>query len=381
MSRRKLILIGPTPPPIHGSAFATLHLIEAVAGAGALADHLETGEDDRPVFNTGVLDAQNLYLGVKHVLTLILLLLRNRDADVHVPISQNRWGFARDAVFIWIAHLARRRVIVHLYGGLFGDFYAGLGTFERTLVRRTFGCVDAAWVETENRRTVFSVLLPPESIRVVENTADDCGPPARDPDRPAPGEPGDRLRILFLSNLIPTKGHRELLAALELLAGRAGDEPLGIDVRLVGEVEPDEAALVRAAATRLAAAGADVELRDAVMGEGKLALYRWADVLALPSRYPPEGQPLVLLEAMSAGLAVIGSDHSGIPHTVLDGEQGLIVPKGNAEALAGAVERMRGDPELVARLGRAGRRRYEEHYALPAYEERVRALLAERGMA
>jgi len=377
---RKLILIGPTPPPIHGSAFATMHLIEAVDRAGALAGHLETGEDERPVFNTGVFDFQNVYLGVKHVLTLIVLLARHRDADVHVPISQNRWGFARDAVFIWLAHLARRRVIIHLYGGLFGDFYAGLQGLERAYVRRTFACVDEAWVETENRRTVFSALLPPDRIRVVENMADDCGPPVRDPERPA----GDqRLRILFLANLIPTKGHRELLAALELLAERGGasaEVDLGIDLVLVGEHQPDEAELVRDAAERLRPAGASVELREAVMGEGKLELYRWADVLALPSRYPPEGQPITLLEAMSAGLAVIGSDHSGIPHTVLDGEQGLIVPKGDVEALAAAIERLRADPSLVAELGAAGRARFEGRYAQASYEERVRALLVERGM-
>lgn len=374
MSRRKLILIGPTPPPIHGSAFATLHLIEAVDHAGAFGAHLETGEDDRPVFNTGVFDFQNVYLGVKHVLTLILMLIRNRDADVHVPISQNRWGFARDAIFIWIAHLARRKVIVHLYGGLFGDFYAGLKGVERAFVRRTFGCVDAAWVETENRRTVFSALLPPEAVRVVENTADDCGPPMREARRAADAE---RLRILFLANLIPTKGHRELLAALERLADRGQS---GIDVRLVGEVQPDEAELVRAAAGRLGPAGITVELLDAVMGEDKLALYRWADVLALPSRYPPEGQPLVLLEAMSAGLAIIGSDHSGIPHTVIDGEQGLIVPKGDVEALAEAVVRLTGDRELLAQLGAAGRDRYDDRYSLASYERRVKDLLIERGM-
>ena len=377
MPRRKLILIGPTPPPIHGSAFATLHLIEAVDRAGALADHLETGEDDRPVFNTGVFDPTNVYLGVKHVLTLLVMLIRNRDADVHVPISQNRWGFARDAIFIWLAHLARRKVIVHLYGGLFGDFYAGLKGVERAFVKRTFGCVDAAFVETENRRTVFSALLPREAIRVLENTADDCGPPGRDVDRPADD---DRLRILSLANLIPTKGHRELLSALELLASRA-DGPVGIDVRLVGEAQPDELELVEAAAARLAPAGITVEHNEAVMGEGKLALYRWADCLALPSRYPPEGQPLVLLEAMSAGLAIIGSDHSGIPYTVIDGEQGLIVPKGDIEALAEAVERLRSDRALLATLGEAGRRRYDDRYSLAGYELRVKALLVERGMA
>lgn len=370
-SGRGLILIGPTPPPIHGSAFATLHLIEAVAAAGRLAGHLETGEDDRPVFNTGVFDATNVYLGIKHVLALIALLRRRRDADLHVPISQNRWGFARDAVFIGLGRLARRRVIVHLYGGLFADFYASRRGLERKLVERTFAAVDEAWVETPNRATIFRGLLADDRVRILENTADDMGPPES---RPADG----RLRLLFLANLIPEKGHGDLLSALELIAGRGGGD---IDLRLIGEVEPAEAERVRARAAALAPAGIAVELRDTVMGDAKREQYRWADAFALPSRYPPEGQPLVLLEAMSAGLPVIGSDHSGIPFTVLDGEQGLIVPKGRIEPLAAAIERLRDEPELRRRLGAGGRERYLSRYDEAGFQARVRALLDRRAVA
>ncbi len=367
-SGRALILIGPTPPPIHGSAFATLHLIAAVADAGRLAGHLETGEDDRPVFNTGVFDAINVYLGLKHVLALILLLRRHRDADLHVPISQNRWGFARDAIFIWLGHLARRRVIAHLYGGLFADFYASRRGLERRFVERTFAVVDEAWVETPNRVTIFRGLLPDDRIRVLENTADDMGPPESRPD-------DGRLRLLFLANLIPEKGHGDLLSALELIAGRGGGD---IDLRLIGEVEATEAERVRQRAAKLAAAGIDVELREPVMGAVKRGQYRWADALVLPSRYPPEGQPLVLLEAMSAGLPVIGSDHSGIPFTVLDGEQGLIVPKGRIEPLAAAIERLRDEPELRRSLGASGRERYLSRYDEESFKVRVRSLLEPR---
>ena len=110
-----LIVIGPTPPPVHGSAVATKHLVDAVAEAGALAAHLETGEDDRSTSKLGALDPLNVYLGLKHVALLVWLLARNRGADIYVPISQNLWAFARDAIFIRLGALARRRVVVHLH--------------------------------------------------------------------------------------------------------------------------------------------------------------------------------------------------------------------------------------------------------------------------
>lgn len=375
-SIRPLILIGPTPPPIHGSAFATKHLIEAVQAAGLFAGHLETGEDDRDVFTLGAFDPINVYLGIKHVLLLLLKLIRHPGADVHVPISQNRWGFARDGIFIWLAWIARRGVIVHLYGGLFGDFYASSGRFERRWIEATFRRVSQAWVDGPNRLGIFEGLLDPGLVRVLENTAEDQRPglPARD-GQPPLRPPGERLKLLFLANLIPEKGHGELLDALELLAARGS---AGFDLRLIGAVQAEEAQRIRARATELAQAGTTVELHEPVLGPEKHAHYEWADAFVLPSRYPPEGQPLVIIEAMSASIPVIATDHSAIPFTVLDGEQGLIVPKGDVEALAAALERLRDDPALCAELGRSGRERYDRVYGTHAFAARVAERLADR---
>ncbi len=365
---RPLIVIGPTPPPVHGSAVATKHLVEAVAEAGALAAHLETGEDDRSTAKLGALDPLNVYLGLKHVALLVWLLARNRGADVYVPISQNLWAFARDAIFIRLGALARRRVVVHLHGGYFGVFYERSGALGRRWIEATFARVDEAWVLTEFHRDIFGPLIPPDRVRVIENSSDDFGPPAA-------GQRDDgRLRLLFLSNLMPEKGHADLLAALELLADRG---VRGIDLRLAGGVDPDVAERVRERAAALAAAGIGVELLGRVEGGVKREQFRWADALVLPSHFL-EGQPIVLLEAMSAGLPVIASDSSGIPFTVLDGEQALIVGAGEIAALAAAIERLRDEPALRERLGRSGRARFEQRYTHPSFAARVADLLVRR---
>lgn len=366
-----LIVIGPTPPPVHGSAVATRHLVDAVAAAGALAAHLETGEDDRSTSKLGALDPLNVYLGLKHVALLVLLLIRHRGADVYVPISQNLWAFARDAIFIRLGALARRRVIVHLHGGYFGVFYRKRGPLGRRWIESTFERVDEAWVLTEFHRDIFGPLIDPGRVRVIENSSDDMGPPDG-------GERDDgRLRLLFLSNLMPEKGHDDLLAALGLLASRGVG---AIDLRLAGGVDPDVAERVGERAAALAAAGISVELLGRVEGERKREQFRWGDVLVLPSRFL-EGQPIVLLEAMSAGLAVIASDSSGIPHTVCDGEQALIVGAGDAEALAAAIERLHDDGALRVRLGASGRERFEQRYTHARFEARVAELLVSRAPA
>jgi glycosyltransferase involved in cell wall biosynthesis len=183
---------------------------------------------------------------------------------------------------------------------------------------------------------------------------------------------GSGKRILYLSNLVPEKGCFDLIAALESLGERAS----GTEVRLVGEADDDVADEVRRRAHALAEKGIHVDLAGAHVGADKERDFQWADVFVLPSRYPPEGQPLVLLEAMAAGLPILSTRHSGIPHTVRDDREGLIVEPGDVTAIAGALERLMNDADLRARLGRAGRERYEAVYTPAAFQRRVAELFA-----
>ena len=359
-------MVGPTPPPLHGGAFATIHVLEGLRRAGALAAHVDTS-DPRPVWTTNRLDLLNAWLAIKHAAILAGSLLRERDAGVYVPLSQGRWGFYRDALLITLTRLARRRIVIHLHGGLFADFYRQSPGLDRALIRWTLRGVDEAWVLTEAHRGIFDGLIPRDRIAVLENCGDDMGPAAGSDHR----EPGT-MRLLYLANLFPEKGSLTLLDALDALGERAR----GIELHLVGEAEPAIAEQVEARCLVLRASGVEASYLGPLTGDDKLAQYQWAHAFALPSRYPPEGQPLVLLEAMSAGLAIVSTDHSGIPWTVFDGVQGLIVPPNDPRSLAEALLRLLDEPDLIGRLGGAGRERYEAVYTPKAFYGRIAALAA-----
>ncbi len=365
--QRQFIVIGPTPPPLHGVAFSTVHMVDAVRRAGRLAGHLDTS-DPRPLTTVGRLDLTNVRLAIVHTATLALLLARHPGAAVHVPLSQGRWGFLRDAVFIRLARLMKRPVIVHLHGGYFDSFYTRSSSLMRLLIRRTLDGVDDAWVLTPTHEAIFDGLVPRERVHVLQNTSDDIGmsPNGRPP------RSGGGLNVLFLSNLLPEKGCLDLLDALLGI----GEGAAGFHVRLVGEAERSVAGRVERLGRELSARGARVELAGPRIGAAKTAEFRWADVFVFPSRYAFEGQPIVLLEAMSAGIPIVSTDHSGIPYTVRDGREGLIVAPGDLAAIGKAIERLRDDPELRRRLGAAGRQRYERCYRPELFHAAVEDLLA-----
>lgn len=164
--------------------------------------------------------------------------------------------------------------------------------------------------------------------------ATSVGPP-RDPDRGA---------ILCVAHLYPRKDVATLLDAMTRLPGAilrvAGDGP--------------EGPRLRARAAELGLHGR-VELLGHVPFERLAAEFRRADVFCLPSRQ--EGFGIVFLEAMAAGLPIVAARAAAVPETVADGECGILVPPGDAPALAAALGTLLADAGLRTRMGEAGRKR------------------------
>jgi glycosyltransferase involved in cell wall biosynthesis len=113
----------------------------------------------------------------------------------------------------------------------------------------------------------------------------------------------------------------------------------------------------RPALERLAASldlGDRVRFLGRVSEEEKLRLLRRAWALVFAS--PKEGWGITNLEAAACGTPVVASNSPGIRESVRDGETGYLVPHGDVSAMAGAMDRIAGDPALVGRLGVAARR-------------------------
>lgn len=163
--------------------------------------------------------------------------------------------------------------------------------------------------------------------------------------------PPGRFRVLFVGYLRKEKGFDVLIEAFERLSRRLPEAELtivgareGADRGAGPEIERAVAALAeRRAVTFLGHKGFGPEL---------FQCYADADVLALPTR--SEGTPRVLVEARAFGCPVVATRVGGIPSSVSDGIDGLLVPPGDAAALEAALFRVASDRALRDRLVEGG---------------------------
>jgi phosphatidylinositol alpha-mannosyltransferase len=157
--------------------------------------------------------------------------------------------------------------------------------------------------------------------------------------------------LLFVGRFEPRKGLLELLKAFRAVRRNGYRARL-----LVVGSGPLEREARRYVATRRLG---EVEFLGRVSDEEKAALYRTADVYVSPAT-GRESFGIVLLEAMAAGSAIVCSDIHGYKGVVRRGEQALLVPPRDTQALAGALGRLLDDPELRERMGRSGSERVRE---------------------
>ena len=233
---------------------------------------------------------------------------------------------------------------------------------QRWWARRCYAMAAALVANSEGARAAFARCYPETAARLrqLPNPTDFArleGLAAQVPERRRGGEP----QILWIGRLVPQKRPDLMIAALAALARRqparlwmCGDGPQR------RQIEKEIAAADLAGAAELLG-----------FVENPFALMRQADLFVLTSDY--EGLPNALIEAQGLGLAAVSTRcPHGPDEIVADGETGVLVPVGDAAALAAAVERLLQAPEERRRMGERARARARSRYGIetviPAWE-------------
>lgn len=271
---------------------------------------------------------------------------RRHIALLHIHVAA-RGSAARKAIITRLAARFDIPVLLHVHGSRLDEFHDRLPALGRRWLRRLFESADSVVAPGIYWRDVLveQIGVDPAHVRVIGNAA--AGPASL---RPRPPRRG--CELVFLGNLSSRKGMPELLQALAMPRVAACDWHL--QVAGLGDPAPFAA---QAAALGIAQR---VDFLGWVAEAGVRELLATADVFVLPSH--TEGLSIAMLEAMAHACAIVATPVGATLDAVADGESALLVPHGDATALAAALQRLMTDRPLRRALQTSARQRWRAQF-------------------
>ncbi len=350
------------PPPVHGAAMVGQYIMgNKRINTTFNIQYINLGTSVRvdEIGRAG-------WLKVKRYFMILRLsfnrLISAKPKLVYFTLTASGAGFYKDALIVLLVKLFGCKVVFHFHNkGVSKRQHRWLDHFIYKVVFKKTRVI----LLSEHLYSDIEKYVPKERVYICPN-----GIPENINERIDKQESKGRVQLLFLSNLIVSKGVYVLLKACQLLVqknvifhctfiGNTGD----IDVeRFQEEVS-------------------SLGLQDYVSYDGpkygleKEKAYAKNEIFVFPTFYSNECFPLVLLEAMQSGLPLISTFEGGIRDIVKDGETGFLVEKENEVALADKIEILIKNPELRKKMGEAGRKYYEANFTLEAFESRFHEIL------
>ena len=360
MDKPRILFLMHMPPPVHGAAVVGGIVRDSVA----LRDRFECRFVNYSISRT--MDEINRFSCKK--ITVVARLLGQvfrevvgfRPDVVYVTPSFRALGFLKDRLVVRFLKRRGCKVVLHLHNKGVAALAErpGYSRLLRSFFQGTKVILLSWKLYPDIARFVdrVDVRLCPNGIDPVLETV---------PVRTDSAEP----TLLFLSNVIGDKGAGDLLDACRLLADRG----VAFHCRFAGSISPGFPAESLETMVKERGLEGKVSFSGPLYGDDKKEAYRLADIFVHPTR--EDCFPLVILEAMSAGLPVVASEEGGIPDEVMNGTTGLLSRKGDVVDLTRCLEKLLTDAPLRRRMGEAGRERYEECFRKACFEDRLLHIL------
>ena len=384
----KILFIAPLPPPVHGSSMVSKYIKESTLIQECFDCDFVNLSTSRTMDEIGKGGLKKIFRFLGSLLTLLGKLLTHRYDLCYIAITCHGMGFLKDAPFALLCKLFGHKLLLHQHNkGMSRDCNRWPYRWLMPLVYRNATVMLLSWHLYEDISAVVKreqVIICPNGIPPLDNgqrlnvdvnanqqseTAINQRPEgainrAEHFNRSAASLTGTEgaPRLLFLSNLIVSKGIYVLLEACQRLKERGVafhcDYVGGESKEVTGE--------------QFRKAIAERGLTDCVTyhgpqyGADKDRAFRRADIFVQPTF--DDCFPLTLVEAMQYRLPIVSTDVGAIPDIVTDGVNGLVCKQQDVDSLVVALSTLLADPAMRQEMGERGHARYLKEMTLEAFE-------------
>ena len=276
---------------------------------------------------------------------------------IYLTVGLSRLGFLRDLLILLPAFILQKKTIIHVHSGGYGEFFKQQPLIMQKLIKFMISKVDIIIILSKLLKIQFDFLEKELVCVPVHNMID----PAISGRQPTVKQliPNSSIQLLYLSNMMVDKGYLELLEACSILKKRGKVKFVcnfcGDFIQTTSDLD-HHASSSEILKNSFFSKIRDEELEDCVnylgvvKGEAKLKLLDESHLFILPTRYPWEGQPISILEAMASGIPVIATNYRSIPDQVQDGVTGYLLSSPNPKKIADLIEELSKNPDLYQEM-------------------------------
>lgn len=318
MSKKKICFIAQFPPPMHGLSKAVETLYNS---------ELNTDVNPDGKFEFEKVDITNN----KNFLKNLLKISKSKADLFYFTISQTKGGNLRDLVIFKLLEIQHKKCLIHLHGGYYRQLVDNdMAGWQREANYNAIKKLAGVIVLSKSLKKIFEGMIDDEKIFVVENCVDDqyLLTDQEIKEKLVALENKKVLHVLWLSNFIRSKGYPLVLEMAKTEKERVdagGKKRFHFD--FAGKFFEESEREYFESYIKDNKLEKFVTYHGIVDGEKKRMLLKKCYIFALPTRYPREGQPISILEAMGNGMFIITTDHAGISDIVEDGVNGIVMKK------------------------------------------------------
>lgn len=368
MKKNKVCFIAQFPPPMHGLSKAVETLYNSELNAAV-------NQDGK--FEFEKVDITNN----KKILKNLMKIGKSKSDLFYFTISQTKGGNLRDLVIFKLLELQHKKCLIHLHGGYYRQLVDNdMAGWQRKANYRAIKKLSGAIVLSKSLKKIFEGMIDSDKIFVVENCVDDqyllTDQEIKEKLKALENE--KVLHVLWLSNFIRSKGYPfvlEMVKAEKERVDDGGEKRFHFD--FAGKFFEESEKECFESYIKENRLEEYVTYHGIVGGEQKRELLRKCYLFALPTRYPNEGQPISILEAMGNGMFIITTDHAGIPDIVEDGVNGIVMDGSFTAARLYDTLLEKSNVE-IEKKSRINRKKCEQYYSQQEYISNMQIVLLNR---
>lgn len=358
----KILFLLHLPPPVHGSSIVG----QLIRDSKLINDSFDTKYINllisRSVDESGKTSLYKLLRFIRSWFNLLFELIKEKPNLCYFALTATSNAFYKDVTLVFLLKLFRVKTVFHLHNkGIKKNETNKINNFLYRYVFKNNSVILLSNYLYDDIKT----FVPKSRVYICHNGVEDV----INNDILVHDEKLESIKILFLSNLIESKGVFVLIEACGILQ----KEGHGFSCVFVGGEGDVNAHQFKSEVKRIGVK--NVEYLGKKYEDEKKEVFLDANVFVLPTFYSNECFPLVLLEAMQYGLPVISTDEGGIKDIVEDGVTGFIVQQNNPSELAEKLEILLNNNSLRLQMGKAGRAKYEKEFTLQAFETKLQEIL------